>query len=85
MVAPDETKSYTLGLTLQPFDNKEEATYLLPLRATTTTDGVKVSEEHLIYLVKNMSWQSVVARNEGEKKIIAWIEVNNTNPLNTYK
>ena len=82
VVAPDETKSYTLGLTLQPFDNKEEATYLLPLRATTTTDGVKVSEEHLIYLVKNMSWQSVVARNEGEKKIIAWIEVNNTNPLN---
>ena len=82
VVAPDETKSYTLGLTLQPFDDKEEATYLLPLRATTTTDGVKVSDEHLIYLVKNMSWQSVVARNEGEKKIIAWIEVNNTNPLN---
>ncbi len=82
VVAPDETKSYTLGLTLQPFDNKEEATYLLPLRATTTTDGIKVSEEHLIYLVKNMSWQSTVIRKEGEKKIIAWIEVNNTNPLN---
>ena len=82
VVAPDETRSYTLSLTLQPFDDQEEATYVLPLKAVTTTEGVKASEEHLVYLVKNMSWQSVVARNEGEKKIISWIEVNNTNPLN---
>ena len=82
VVAPDETRSYTLDAVLSPFDDQQEATYVLPLRATTTTEGVKVSEENLVYLVKNMSWQSVVERKEGEKKIIAWIEVNNTNPLN---
>ena len=83
VMAPDETTSYELGLTLEPFDDKEEATYVLPLKLTTTTDGVQVSEEsHLVYLVKNMNWQSSVIRKEGEKKIISWIEVNNTNPLN---
>ena len=84
VVAPDEKVSYALDLTLQPFDDKEEATYILPLKAVTTTDGVQVSEQesHLVYLVKNMSWQSSVIRKEGEKKVISWIEVNNTNPLN---
>ena len=84
VVAPDEKVSYALDLVLEPFDDKEEATYVLPLKATTTTQGVMVSEQesHLVYLVKNMSWQSVVSRKEGEKKVISWIEVNNTNPLN---
>ena len=83
VMAPDETGSYQLGLTLEPFDDKEEATYVLPLKLSTTTDGVKVSEQdHLVSLVKNMSWQASVVRKEGEKKIISWIEVNNTNPLN---
>lgn len=82
VVAPDETRSYTLDLTLQPLDDQEEATYLLPLKVVSSTDGVVVSEERLAYLVKNMSWQSVVSRKEGEKKVISWIEVNNTNPLN---
>ena len=84
VMAPDETVSYELGLTLAPMETGEEATYVLPLKLTTLTDGVKVSEEssHLVYLVKDMSWQSSVVRKEGEKKIISWIEVNNTNPLN---
>lgn len=84
VIAPDETRSYGLDVTLQPFDDTEEATYLLPLKAVTSTPGVAVSEResHLVYLVKNMSWQSSVVRKEGEKKIISWIEVNNTNPLN---
>lgn len=84
VIAPDENRSYGLDLVLQPFDDREEATYLLPLKATVSTDGVKASESegHLVYLVKNMSWQSSVIRKEGEKKIISWIEVNNTNPLN---
>lgn len=84
VIAPDETRSHGLDVTLQPFDDTEEATYLLPLKAVTSTPGVAVSEResHLVYLVKNMSWQSSVVRKEGEKKIISWIEVNNTNPLN---
>ena len=84
VVAPDEKVSYALDLVLAPFDDQEEATYILPLKAATSTEGVTVSEQesHLVYLVKNMSWQSVVSRKEGEKKVISWIEVNNTNPLN---
>ena len=64
VVAPDESRSYSLDITLQPFDTKEEATYLLPLKAVVSTDGVKASEDesHLVYLVRNMSWQSSAAR-----------------------
>ena len=85
VVAPDETRSYSLDITLQPFDTKEEATYLLPLKAVVSTDGVKASEDesHLVYLVRNMSWQSSAARKEGEKSVICFFEVNDTNPLNT--
>lgn len=84
VVAPDEKESYALALSIDPLDDREEATYILPLKAVVSTEGVRVSDEesHLVYLVKNMSWQSVVERREGEKKIINWIEVNNTNPLN---
>ena len=84
VVAPDEKVSYTLDLSIEPFEDKEEATYVLPLKAVTTTDGVKVSEteSHLVYLVKNMSWQGSALRKEGQKSVFCYFEVNDTNPLN---
>jgi len=84
VVAPDEKVSYTLDLTIEPFEDKEEATYILPLKAVTTTDGVNVSENdsHLVYLVKNMSWQGSALRKEGQKSVFCYFEVNDTNPLN---
>ncbi len=84
VVAPDEKISYTLDLSIEPFEDKEEATYVLPLKAVTTTDGVKVSEteSHLVYLVKNMSWQGSALRKEGQKSVFCYFEVNDTNPLN---
>lgn len=82
-VAPDEMRSYTLPITLDPVEGGEEATYVLPLKATVSTDGVTMSEQdHLVYLVKDLSWQADASRADGEKHIISWLEVNNTNPLN---
>lgn len=81
LVAPDETRSYTLGLTIGKFSDTVEKTYVLPLKATVTTDGVVESETRLVYLVKNMSFQSM-AKQDKDKKVVVFFEVNNTNPLN---
>lgn len=81
LVAPDETRSFTLDLTIGKFADTEEKTYVLPLKATVSTDGVVASETRLVYLVKNMSFQSVV-KSDNNKKVVVFFEVNNTNPLN---
>lgn len=78
-----KTRSAGVEFTISPLGDKEEKTYLLPFKATTTTDDVKVSEERVVYLVKNMAFQTVVKSDDlGRKKVNVWIEVNNTNPLN---
>ena len=77
------TRSGSLDITLSPLGDKVEKTYLLPLKASTSADGVKVSEERVVYLVKNMAFQTTVAKDDPtRKKVNVWIEVNNTNPLN---
>ncbi len=81
VVAPDETRSYSLDLTIGAFADTEEKTYVLPLKATVSTDGVVASETRLVYLVKNMSFQGM-AKPGKEKQVVAFFEVNNTNPLN---
>lgn len=81
LVAPDETRSYTLDLTIGKFADTVEKTYVLPLKATVSTDGVVESETRLVYLVKNMSFQSMV-KEDKDKKVVVFFEVNNTNPLN---
>ena len=44
---------------------------------------MKVSEERVVYLVKNMAFQTTVSTDDpARKKVNVWIEVNNTNPLN---
>ena len=83
VVAPDQTRSFPLELSILPFQDTEEATYLLPLKLSTDTEGVSVSRDnHLVYLVKNRAGIPAVVRKEGEKKVITWIETNNTHPLN---
>ena len=81
VVAPDETRSFSLDLTIGKFADTVEKTYVLPLKATVSTDGVVASETNLVYLVKNMSFQGV-AKPDKEKKVVVFFEVNNTNPLN---
>lgn len=74
--------SEALDLTIAPFADTEEKTYVLPLKTVVTAGDVKVSEEHLVYLVKNLSGQATAIRKEGEKSIFCYFEVNDTNPLN---
>lgn len=81
LVAPDEKRSFTLDLTIGKFADTEEKTYVLPLKATVSTDGVVASETRLVYLVKNMAFQGVV-KSDKSKKVVVFFEVNNTNPLN---
>lgn len=81
VVAPDETRSYTLDLTIGKFEDTVEKTYVLPLKATVSTDGVVASETRLVYLVKNMSFQGM-AKPGKDKQVVVFFEVNNTNPLN---
>ncbi|HAC40598.1 MAG TPA: hypothetical protein DCF48_03395, partial [Rikenellaceae bacterium] len=82
-VEAKKTRSGSLDVTLSPLGDKEEKTYLLPLKASTSASGVKVSEERVVYLVKNMAFQTTVSTDDpARKKVNVWIEVNNTNPLN---
>lgn len=81
VVAPDETRSFSLDLTINAFQDTEEKTYVLPLKATVSTEGVVASETRLVYLVKNMSFQST-AKLGKDKQVVVFFEVNNTNPLN---
>ena len=81
VVAPDETRSFSLDLTINKFEDTVEKTYVLPLKATVSTDGVVASESRLVYLVKNMSFQGM-AKPGKDKQVVVFFEVNNTNPLN---
>lgn len=81
-VAAGQKVSEALELTLEPFADTEEATYVLPLKAVVSKGDIQVSEEHLVYLVKNLSGQATVIRKPGEKSVFCYFEVNDTNPLN---
>lgn len=84
VVAPDETRSFKLDLTIGQFSDTEEKTYVLPLKATVSTEGVVASETRLVYLVKNMSFQGMANPQAKlhDKSVVVFFEVNNTNPLN---
>lgn len=81
-LGPGETRSENIPLKFLPLLNEEEGTYILPLRASVSVDGVKGSEQPLVYLVKNLKNQATAIRNAGEKHIFCYFEVNDTNPLN---
>ena len=87
VVSPQEKTSYKLQISIDALgvdEYKADATYVLPLKAVTKTEGVEVSssESHLIYLVKNLAHQSTCYRKPGEKSVFCFLEVNDTNPLN---
>lgn len=87
VVAPDEKASFTLDLVIPALDTvnyEADRTYLLPLRAETSTEGVSVSksESHCVYLVKNLAGDGLADRKPGEKETFFYFEVNDTNPLN---
>lgn len=87
VMAPDDKASYSLDLVIPALDTvnfEADQTYLLPLKAVTTTDGVSISksESHCVYLVKNLAGDGLAERKPGEKETFFFFEVNDTNPLN---
>ena len=87
VMAPDDKASYSLDLVIPALDTvnfEADQTYLLPLKAVTTTDGVSISksDSHCVYLVKNLAGDGLAERKPGEKETFFYFEVNDTNPLN---
>lgn len=82
LVAPDEKRSYSLDLTIEPDSSLEEGkTYLLPIKSETATDGIKNSESasHCVYMVRNYFHQSDC--NKGDDAVKTFLYYG-ANPLN---
>ena len=85
LLAPDETRSAEVGITLSAGDELQgDVTYLLPLKAVSSTEGITLSEkaQHAVYLVKDLRSQSHAYKGPNAVKNVLYFEVNDTNPLN---
>lgn len=92
VIAPDEKTSYCIGLEIQPLGTEDyvnDKTYLLPLKLTTSTEGVRIPEQsgHCVYLVKNLA--GMISADKSERygddyvRTVVYYEIGDTNPLNT--
>mgnify|MGYP002553091756 FL=1 len=85
LLAPDEIRSVGVGITLAAASELQEGvTYLLPLRATSSTEGITLSEkaQHAVYLVKDLRAQGDAYKGPDAVRNVCYFEVNDTNPLN---
>ena len=65
LLAPDEIRSVGVGVTLAAGSELQEGTtYLLPLKATSSTEGITLSEkaQHAVYLVKDLRARATLTR-----------------------
>ncbi len=86
LMAPDDKKSYELGIKVSYSDALEnDKTYILPIKAVTKTEGIEITESasHAVYLIKNYHNQSMADKGPGKVKTFLFYEVNDTNPLNS--
>lgn len=85
LLAPDETRSADVGITLTASDElQENVTYALPLEAVSPTEGITLGDKarHALYLIKDMRSQSDADKGPDAVKTVLYFEVNDTNPLN---
>lgn len=85
LLAPDDKNTPSIKVTLNAFDGMEEdKTYIVPLTATSPTEGVSFTEtsRHMVLLVKD--YRNMPNPNKGENAVqtVLYFEVNDTNPLN---
>lgn len=84
VLAPDDQSTPGVKVTLTAFDGMQaDKTYLVPLTATSSTEGVTFSEEskHMVLLVKD--YRGTADHNKGaDIQTVLYFEVNDTNPLN---
>jgi len=85
LLAPDDTATPGLKVTLTAFDGMEEdKTYIVPLTATSSTQGVTLSEmsKHMVLLVQDYRHKPTSYKGEDAVKTVIYFEVNDANPLN---
>lgn len=85
LLAPDETRSVNVGITIEGNEElQEDVTYMIPLRATSKTEGITLSDQasHAVYLVKDLRSLADTHKGPDAMKTVLYFEVNDTNPLN---
>lgn len=82
-IAPGDVSTYKLNLTISNSDEFQEGTYILPLRITKISEGIKLSENNdRIFIVVRNNGSRPSTDKEGGFVTICYIEVNGHNPLN---
>lgn len=85
VLAPDDKVTPSVKVTLTAFEGmKEDHTYIVPLTATTTTEGVTFSatSSHMVLLVKDYRNKPNTHKGENAMQTVLYFEVNDVNPLN---
>lgn len=85
LLAPDETRSVNVGITIEGNEEiQEDVTYIIPLRATSVTEGITLSDaaSHAVYLVRDLRSLADTYKGPDAMKTVLYFEVNDTNPLN---
>ncbi len=84
LIGPKSTKSELLRVSVKPDESMVEGqSYGLPLRLTSSTEGVSVSESENTYIF----WVQVLGERPSTQKdtgfiTVCYVEVNDNNPLN---
>lgn len=85
VLAPDEKTSPSVQVTLTPFEGMvENKTYIIPLTATTTTEGITLTDasKHMVLLVQDYRNRPNTNKGKNAVQTVLYFEVNDTNPLN---
>ncbi|MCS2348358.1 DUF1735 domain-containing protein [Bacteroides thetaiotaomicron] len=85
VLAPDDKVTPSVKVTLTAFEGmKEDQTYIIPLTATSSTEGVTFTEtsKHMVLLVKD--YRNIPNTDKGKNAVqtVLYFEINDTNPLN---
>ncbi len=85
VLAPDDKATPGIEVTLTAFEGmQEDKTYIVPLTATSTTEGVTFTDasKHMVLLVQDFRNKPTTNKGENAVQTVLYFEVNDTNPLN---
>lgn len=85
VLAPDDKVTPSIKVTLNAFDGmKEDKTYIVPITASSTTEGVSFTKEsqHMVLLITDCRNKPNNFKGDGAVTMVLYFEVNDTNPLN---
>lgn len=85
VLAPDDKATPGIKVNLTAFEGMEEdKTYIVPLTATSSTEGVTFTESsgHMVFLVQDYRHKPNTVKGKNAVQTVLYFEVNDTNPLN---